>query len=89
MAINAVLTVILLYFINYWNDYQTPLLYLPSMPTASYGLFLYNNRGGENAPFTTHKLASSMLVMVPTLIIFLAFQNRLIGKISLSGGVKG
>lgn len=89
MAINAVLTVILLYFIQFWNDYQTPLLYLPSMPTASYALFLYNNRGGENAPFTTHKLASSMLVLVPTLVIFLVFQNRLIGKISLSGGVKG
>ena len=89
MIMNALLTVILLYFIGFWNDYQTPLLFVPSLPTASYALFLYNNRGGENAPFTTHKLASSMLVMLPTLVLFLVFQNRLIGKISLSGGVKG
>lgn len=88
IAFNAILTVVLLYFIQYWNDYQTPLIFLPSMPTVSYGLFLYNNRGGAEAPFTTHKLAASILVLLPVLTVFLIFQKRLIGKISLSGGVK-
>ncbi len=32
---NTFFTVMLINFINFWNDYQTPLIYLPSYPTIS------------------------------------------------------
>ncbi|MGI6714432.1 MAG: carbohydrate ABC transporter permease [Bacilli bacterium] len=78
-------TIFLLYFVAYWNDYQTPLLYLKTKPTISYGLFMfYNNAAIGDTP----KLAACLVVMIPILIIFLVFRKRLMNRISLEGGIK-
>lgn len=39
LVANVMGTVLLINFINFWNDYQTPLLYMPAYPTVAYGLF--------------------------------------------------
>ena len=89
LVLNVMSTVLLINFINFWNDYQTPLLYMPAYPTVAYGLFQLNMvavRGKiANVPA---KLAASLLVVIPTLILFVAFQGRLLGSLTV-GGVKG
>jgi ABC-type glycerol-3-phosphate transport system permease component len=81
-------TVMLIYFITYWNDYQTPLLYLPSKPTIALGLYIFtfstlNELAGEPI-----KLGASIIVFIPIFVLFALFQKRLIGNISM-GGIKG
>ena len=53
---NTLTMVILLNFISFWNDYQTPMVFLQSRPTIAYGMYLlstnYTNRG-YRAPHST------------------------------------
>ena len=86
LMIGSILSIWLLYFISYWNDYQTPLLYMPNNPTISYGLFLYTEKGYISVP---EKLTACFFVFLPMFIVFLIFREKLMGDISLDGGVKG
>lgn len=80
-------TVALLLFINYWNDYQVPYVYLPSMPTAALGLYatLNVNTSINETPF---KIASGILVFIPIFIVFMIFRNKIMSNID-EGGIKG
>lgn len=79
-------TIFLLNFVAYWNDYQTPLLYLSAKPTISYGLYLFCSNGGITTPA---KFAACLIVMIPMLIIFIIFRKKLMGKLAMDGGIKG
>ena len=89
LVMNVMSTVLLINFINFWNDYQTPLLYMPAYPTVAYGLFQLNMgavRGKmANVPA---KMAASLLVVIPTVVLFIIFQGKLLGSLTV-GGVKG
>lgn len=82
---NTLFTVILLNFIGYWNDYQVPLIYLPSYPTIAYGLYLFNFSTTNSLSTIPMKITGCMIMMMPILIVFLIFRNRLIGNISIGG----
>ncbi len=82
------LTVMLLKFITYWNEFQTALVYIPNYPTLSYGLYKFSFLGKPQVSSTPHKLAGCMIVFIPVFILFLCFHKRLIGNVSM-GGVKG
>ena len=73
--------------ITAWNDYNTPLLYLPSYPTIAYGIFKFkkDNPSFARGPFAT---AASMLLAIPAFIFFISFRKRLMGNLSV-GGIKG
>ena len=79
-------TIILLNFINFWNDYQTPMLFIPSHPTLAYGLYHYTNASFEietsNPPL---QLAGCMLMAIPLFVIFIVFQKKLLGNLSMGG----
>ena len=80
-------TVALLLFINYWNDYQVPYVYLPNSPTAALGLYAILNVNTEinEAPF---KIAAGVLLFIPLLILFLIFRNKIMSNMD-EGGIKG
>lgn len=80
-------TVYLLNFIGFWNDYQTPLIFMPNHPTVAYGLYLFNRSTDGALSTIPMKLTGSMIVMIPILIIFLIFQKRLTEN-ELGGGIK-
>lgn len=80
-------TIMLINFVAYWNDYQTPLVYIPSYPTLAYGLYRYNFSTLPEISDTPMKLAGCMIVFIPIFIVFVCFQKQLIGNISM-GGVK-
>ena len=75
-------------FITYWNDYQTPMIYLPNKPTASYGLFVFNSSTNSYQDYLVYKLAGFMLILLPTFLIFLLMKDYLLGNLT-EGGVKG
>lgn len=78
-------TVFLLHFITYWNDYQTPLLYMPNRPTISYGLYRFSNSVNAELSTVPMQLMGSMVVFIPILLVFIIFQKRLMGNISMGG----
>lgn len=83
----AFATVYLIKFIDFWNDYQTPLLYLPSRPTLAYGVYslsMTNINEFNNVPM---RMAGCVILLVPILLIFIAFRKKIMGNISL-GGIK-
>ncbi len=85
LAKNMFFTLWLLMFIQFWNDYQTPLLYFPSKPTLSYGLYRFTQAttgAGKELPI---KMAACFILMIPILVIFLFTSEKLIGNVSMGG----
>lgn len=83
-------SIFLLYFISYWNDYQIPMVFLPSMPTASYALMTFTSGKGivSTAASISVQLAGGILVFIPIFAIFLIFRKKLMGNLT-EGGLKG
>lgn len=87
LAIKIMSTVFLIQFVALWNDYQTPLLYLPTHPTLAYGVFYLSYFQLHEWYHTTIKMAGCIMLVIPILIIFIIFKNKLMGDVSL-GGIK-
>lgn len=88
LAIKIMMTVALINFVQLWNDYQTPLLYLPTHPTLSYGVYfmVFENTLRELSRVPI-KIAACMLLAIPILIVFIFLKDKLMGNVSM-GGVK-
>ncbi len=88
LSVKMISTVFLLQFVTLWNDYQTPLMFLPTKPTLAYGVYFMTYRD-TNAELsnTPTRISACMLLAIPLLIIFIAFKDKLMGNISI-GGVK-
>ncbi len=86
---NTFFTVFLIYFITFWNDYQTPFLYLPNHPTIFYAVYANAmNYGADNLVSNTPgKLALAFIALLPPTILFLCSHKRLLGNITV-GGIK-
>ena len=85
MTTGVISTVFLLVFIAFWNDYQTPILYMPSYATLSYGLYQYVNTELIESVSVPEELAASMLLAIPLFVLFIIFQKKLLGRVSLGG----
>lgn len=81
-------SVMLIYFIEYWNDYQIPLVFMPEHPTLAYGMFYLSGSGGGDLARTPYQMAMAIMVLVPILILFLCSHKRLLGNLNV-GGIKG
>ncbi len=84
---NTMVTVGLLMFINYWNDYAIPAVYLRSYPVIAYGLYYFTFENNTNGDVPL-QMAGATILMIPILILFLVFQNRLMSNLT-TGGLKG
>ena len=87
-SLNTIVTVFVLSFISYWNDYQIPLLYLPSYPTAAYGIydFVVKNSAGEGAYVPT-QLAATIIMTLPIILVFIIANKRIRVSVAM-GGIK-
>ena len=86
MASGVFSTVLLLSFIAFWNDYQTPMIYMPSFPTLAFGLWHYVNGSFDlETSNTPMQLGGCMMMAIPLLVLFCAFQKKLLGNVSLGG----
>ena len=83
---NTVSLVLLVRFIEFWNDYQAPLLYIPSYPTLAYGIYDLNTRFDESST-TSIRMAGSIMFAAPIIVLFVIFKDKIMGNITM-GGVK-
>ena len=82
---STVFAVFILLFIEFWNDYYTPMIFLPQSPTMSYGLFVFQTGNRASQPI---QLAACLLTCLPILVLFVVFKNKIMGNVTM-GGLKG
>ncbi len=87
-VVPTILTIMLLNFIGFWNDYTVPLIYLPHYPTISQGLQYMIATNVNELATVPMRMTASMIVLVPILVVFVIFQDKLVGNITF-GAVKG
>ena len=88
LAKSSISTVALMNFVTFWNDYQVPMVFLPSRPVLALGMFQFSFRVGQVVSSVPMKIAYMIVVVIPILILFLFTHKRLMGNISV-GGLKG
>lgn len=81
----SMVTLMILGFINYWNDYTPILLYIPSYPTLGSGLYVLDLVMRDQR---TVYFAGLVIMLVPVLTIFIVFSDVFMGNLSV-GGLKG
>ena len=84
---NILIAYFLLNFITLWNNYETPLLYFDNMPTLSLGLYYFQQEIQYAANYPAY-FAGALIAMLPILLIFIFFADKLMGQM-YSGGLKG
>ncbi len=84
LARPALALVVVFTFIDVWNDFLQPLIYLndPNMFTVSLGLSFFQGQRETNWNLL---MAASLMAMVPPLVLFFFAQRQLIGGISVEG----
>lgn len=93
LAVPVISTIFLLNFIQYWNDFETPYMFLPNHTTSAVMLYMSIIGGGGTwagpSPVDiTTQLAAAFMVFLPIFILFLVFKNKIMGNLS-EGGIKG
>lgn len=88
LAVNAFGVMFLTTAITYWNEFQVPMLYMPTHPTLAVGFYeLSKSTVGElsNVP---SRIAGCFILLLPILILFIIFHDKMMKQISF-GGIKG
>ena len=88
LAWGTISTVFVLTFITYWNDFQIPMVYLPSHPVAAYGMYHFQTTPILAVSNTPTKLAGICLMALPIVIFYGIFNKKLNVNLSV-GGIKG
>ena len=84
LSIKQLGTVWLVQFVALWNDYQVPLMYLPTKPTLAYTVW-YLTLGSSRLGDTPIKVAGAMTLALPILVLFIFLKNKLMGNVSMGG----
>lgn len=74
-------------FIGHWNEVMNIALYMPSLPTLAYGLYVYEEimkyRANQPAFFS-----GILIATIPCFVLFVLFQNTIMTTVNI-GGLKG
>jgi raffinose/stachyose/melibiose transport system permease protein len=82
---SVAVTVIVIQSVNVFNDFQTPLYFLPGEPTVQ--LTVYNFSSQFTSQFNL-LFMDILLITIPPLIMFLFFNRQIVEGMT-AGGVKG
>ena len=88
LAMNTAIAIFVLNFIAYWNDYQIPMVYLPSHPVAAYGMYKFEYDPIEATNNIPTKMAGTFLMALPIIVFYAVFNSKLNVNMSV-GGIKG
>ena len=89
LSITTVLTVFIIYFIQFWNNYTTPMLFLPTKPTLSYGVYYFTVLNVTNSISSDQiQIAAALITLMPVLLLFISMHKMLMGNLT-AGGIKG
>ena len=86
-VIGPMLALFIVMFIDRWNDYTTPLLFLKDTPTLSTGLFMYKTIMNRRLEMPVY-FAGVFICCIPTIILYAIFQKSIM-NVSFGGGIKG
>ena len=70
-----------------WNNYESALLYLPNLPTLPVGIYQFH-AVAQQAVRWDILFAACVLVSIPALVLFTAFNKVITTNVSV-GGIKG
>lgn len=87
MALPAMTAIAVMSFVGTWNNYETPLLFMPNLPTLASGLWLYERRIKYTANQPIY-FAGVLISLIPVVALFVGFQNTIMENV-YSGGLKG
>lgn len=89
LAFAPCFSLFLLSFITQWNNYETPILFLDSMPTLSSGLYQFGElmRFYSDNPEPTY-FAGALLASIPVVVLVAVFGDKIMSNVSM-GGIKG
>ena len=88
LAWGTIMAVFVLNFIALWNDFQVPMIYLPSHPVAAYGMYQFQNTAIPAIANTPPRLAGLCLLAFPIIVFYAIFNKKLNVNLSV-GGIKG
>jgi ABC-type glycerol-3-phosphate transport system permease component len=88
MVFPSILVMWLSNVIKLWNDYTTPLIYLPSHPTLATGIKSLEALSIRSEGDMTAFFAAIIISMIPILLIFTITQRKIF-NINVEGGIKG
>lgn len=88
LCLPVTLTVTVMTFMNTWNDYMNPLIYLqsPDLSPLSLGLRAFRQQYNDQWDMM---MTGAVLSVIPTLVLYFVFQKYFMQGISISSGVKG
>lgn len=86
LAVKMMGTVILIFFINRWNQYNFQMLYLPNTWMISYRIYLITSINPQILNNSTPTvMAAAMILALPILILFIIFKDKIMGNMSMGG----
>ena len=90
LAFAPCFSLFLLTFIGQWNNYETPMLFLDSLPPLSSGLYLFSEimRFSDCTSPETVYFAGVLMASIPVVIVVAAFGDKIMSNVSM-GGLKG
>jgi multiple sugar transport system permease protein len=82
-----IITISILQFIFYWNDYLWPLLVAQSDKSTllTVGLGIFRSQTPQGSPDWAGLMAGSLIAAIPVFILILVFGRRIVGSIQASG----
>lgn len=75
-------------FIAYWNDYQNVIIYLKSYPTLSGALYSLKSQAFNLGLQTPQYFAGIFISVLPVAALFIIFNKQIMENVSI-GGLKG
>ena len=88
MSLPTCAVLYILAFLGSWNDYQTPMMMLPSYPNLAYGMYYFERNAAMFEANVPTIMAGFTIIMLPTAILYLLSQKLIVSKFTV-GGLKG
>ena len=88
MALPTIVTVYILSFIAAWNNYEMFLIWYPSTPNLSYGMYRMRTFLPQTGLSDVHVFAGFTIIIIPSMAIYLSGQKIMRSNLMV-GGLKG
>ena len=75
-------------FVGNWNNYMNCVIWLPSYPNLSYGIYVFREFGTIQGFTTPEMLAGFVIVAIPSVLLW-TISQRFVGDRIVAGSLKG
>ncbi len=91
MISSTIWTVVILTAFASWNSYVWPSLLLSDSNLNTMTLWIFNVSidPEDNLVFKNLEMAAATITVIPTIVVYLIFKNKINSTVAASGGVKG